>query len=424
MKYLQRQQLIHEAVSRYPDLERLPDRALAQKLALFISEKLNGRNISPSQQLALIQALMQTMRGFDVIDPLVKDPSISEIMINGPYRIFIEQNGCLSATSIKFDDKDHLMQWIYKRFGEADRLINEQHPIGSLRFPDGSRLQAVLPPASPDGPIVSLRRFGQVKPTLEDLIQKKSLTADAALFLKMAVVNRKNLFVCGGTGTGKTTFLNALSRCVPTSDRIITIEDTAELDLSNLPNLVRLEAREGLSDDKGTITLEELILSALRLRPDRIVVGEVRGGEAFPMIEAMRTGHPGSMSTGHATSPKEMVERLGLWLLMSLSIPWEAILKLICDTLDCLVQLERLPNGQRQVSWIGRVVWSQDKGLDLIPYFHRPAEELEPTKFSEKVFSSGLKPLSSLCSPLSTCIRTPLRLTDNPKKKGASYHEH
>jgi pilus assembly protein CpaF len=354
MTYQERQALIAKALLRYPGLENLSDAKLLAALAEFVAAEYEGSSLSLEEKRLLSRDLFHTMRGLDILEELLADPSISEIMVNGPKQIFIEKEGRIEKSDLQFDDSDHLMRMINRCFGRANRNISEQKPLGTLRFPDGSRLQAVLPPASPDGPALSLRRFKNFKPSLSELIRRESLTPQAAAYLKNAVIQKENIFISGGTGSGKTSFLNALSAEIPRKSRVITIEDTAELDLQNVDNLLRLEAREAGPDGKGELSLETLIRTALRLRPDRIIVGEVRGEEAYAMIEAMRSGHPGSMSSGHANNPEDMLDRLALLLLLRLDLPWEAVLRMLYSSLDLIVHLERLSSGLRRVHSIVR----------------------------------------------------------------------
>lgn len=383
--YRERQRLIESALEENPGLEGQSLPALRSSLALFVARRLEGTGQSFLEKHELAESLLHTMRGMDILQPLIEDPEISEIMVNGHRNIFIERGGKIERCPFSFDDDEHLQRVISRSFGRANRLINEQRPIASLRFPDGSRLQAVLPPASPDGPALSLRRFGQIKPDLRELVRLGSLSRQAASFLKDAVQRRKNIFISGGTGSGKTTFLNALSAAIPADERVITIEDTAELDLRKVKNLLRLEAREPGPDGEGEISLEMLIRAALRLRPDRIIVGEVRGREAYAMIEAMRTGHPGSMSTGHADSPQAMAERLALLLMRSLQLPWAQIMRILCGTLDLIVQLRRNSSGERQVSLIGIPLCDGEGNFKLQPLYARsPDGHLTPAEVSAR----------------------------------------
>lgn len=372
--YKQRQALIAQALIQQPGLENLSDAQLRTGLAKFIGKVFEGQAFSLERKKLLTDELFHTMRGLDILDRLLEDPEISEIMVNGPKNIFIEKAGRIQPIALTFDDEDHLLRVINRCFGRANRNINEQRPLAGLHFPDGSRLQAVIPPASPDGPALSLRRFNNFTPTFQELVRLDSLTPQAANYLKQAVRDRQNIFVCGGTGSGKTSFLNALSAAIPRQSRVITIEDTVELNLRTVDNLLRLEAREAAPDGRGEISLETLITTALRLRPDRIIVGEVRGREAYPMIEAMRTGHPGSMSSGHANSPEDMLDRLALLLLLRLDLPWQAVQRMLYQAIDLLVHLERLASGKRQVHSIVRPVWTETDRPALHVLFRRNAK--------------------------------------------------
>lgn len=374
--YKERQALIAKALNRYPGLESLGQLELKAKLAEFIAEEYEGEAISLEVKQKLSESLFHTMRGLDILEELFRDKSISEIMVNGAKNIFIEREGRLERSPIQFDSEEHLVRMIFRCFGRANRNISEQKPLGSLRFEDGSRLQAILPPASPDGAALSIRRFTNFKPSLKELVYKDSLTRQAAKFLSGQVKEKKNIFISGGTGSGKTSFLNALSAAIPKESRVVTIEDTAELDLQGVSNLLRLEAREAGPDGKGELSLEQLIRTALRLRPDRIIVGEVRGSEAYAMIEAMRTGHPGSMSSGHANSPEDMLDRLALLLLLRLELPWKAVLRMLYSAIDLIVHLERLNSGKRRVHSIVAPKVKPDGSFFLQKLYVRNAEDM------------------------------------------------
>lgn len=374
LSYKDRQALIAKALLAQPGIEACSDDELKKVLAEFVGKEYEGSDLSLKAKQDLARSLYNTMRGLDILQDLLEDAAITEIMVNGPDQIFIEKGGRVSQAPLAFDDQDHLLRMIHRCFGRANRNINEQKPLGSLRFADGSRMQAILPPASPDGPALSLRRFRNFRPQLKELVLRDSLTAELASFLATAVKERKNIFISGGTGTGKTSFLNALSGAIPPDTRVITIEDTAELDLQGVPNLLRLEAREPGPDGKGALSLESLIRAALRLRPDRIIVGEVRGEEAYAMIEAMRSGHPGSMSSGHANSPEDMLDRLALLLLLRLDLPWAAVRHMLYSSLDYIVHLERLPNGKRQVHSLVAPQAKGEDNLSLVPLFVRDQE--------------------------------------------------
>jgi pilus assembly protein CpaF len=340
-----------QAIRAEPD----DDQQLRKLILNVVLEHYAGSRSGLAELQAIVDHLFYAMRGLDVLQPLMDDPAVTEIMVNGPDHIFIETSGQIRPSAIHFDSPSHLTGFISRYFGQANRLINEKEPIAGIRLPDGCRVHAVLPPAAPEGPVLSIRKFTGIRPDMAELVQAGFMSQATADFLADAVASRQNLFISGGTGTGKTTFLNALATCIPSWERVITIEDSAELDLSFLPNRVRLESRQAGPDQQGEISLATLIQSALRMRPDRILVGEVRGQEVFAMLQAMNTGHPGSMSTGHANSAAEMLERLGLMVLMEIHLPWEAIVRLISSSLQLIVHLERSLDGHRQIRQICRI---------------------------------------------------------------------
>lgn len=354
-----RQRIIEEVVSLSSSGANLSDQQLKALILRALMTSSADRKSTLAENRELAARIFADMRGLDVLQELFEDQEITEIMVNGPHSIFYEKRGIIYSSQLVFEDQNHLRGLIDRCFGRANRLISEQVPIAGMRLEDGSRVQAVLEPAATDGPYLSIRRFGGIKPAMEILVQAGFLTAQMADFLNQAVAGKRNIFISGGTGTGKTTFLNALSGCIPLGERIVTIEDEAELDLQNSLNLVRLQARKAGPDGSGEISLSDLIRLSLRLRPDRIIVGEVRGGEAYEMIQAMHTGHPGSMSTGHGNSAGDMLERLALMLIMHSPLPWDACRRLIGMAADLVIQLERTPEGHRQVKEIIEV-----KGID------------------------------------------------------------
>lgn len=343
-----------------------------KKLALMtVAREYSGSGFSFSERQAIATGLFHTMRGLDLLQPLVEDMSITEIMVNGPDNIFIERAGQLHKTGLRFDDAQHLTGVITNFFGRANRMIHEKRPLADMRLPDGSRLHATLPPAAPDGPVLTIRKFTGVRPDMESLITSGFITRQAAQFLVEAVVGHKTLFICGGTGSGKTTFLNILSGYIPSAERVVTIEDAAELSLQGLANLVRLEARLPGPDGSGEITIADLIRASLRMRPDRVIVGEVRGQEAFDMLQAMNTGHPGSLCTGHANSCKDMLDRLTLMVLMAVQLPWDTIRALIASAIDLLVFLQRDSSGNRLVQEVCAVRMNGSGQIALDYLFQR-----------------------------------------------------
>jgi pilus assembly protein CpaF len=337
-----------------PDYEP-SDTELRRIIAAEVAIRTQGSTMTVAEKSELISSLFDAMRGLDILQPLIESHDITEIMVNNPSQIYIERGGKIEKTDLAFDSPAHLTHVISRYFGRANKLVHERSPIADMRLADGSRVHAILPPAAPDGPVLSIRRFTGILPTMEALIENGTLREREALFLKEAVQSRKNIFISGGTASGKTTFLNALAAFIPEEERIVTIEDAAELELSGRHNLVRLEARASAIDGGGAITLSDLIRSSLRLRPDRIIVGEVRGDEAYDMIQAMQTGHPGSMSTGHGNGIPDMLDRLSLLLMTASGLPWEACRHMVASSIDLMMHLIRLPDGRRRVSEISSI---------------------------------------------------------------------
>ena len=288
----------------------LTDEELENEIEKIVLEKIGKQYLPINQKVAVVEEVYSSIRGFGLLDTIISDDSITEVMINGPDNIFIEKNGKLSKLDKKFDSQRRLEDIIQRIVGLAGREINQASPIVDTRLPDGSRVNVVLPPISLCGPIVTIRKFSKTPMTMEKLLEYGSLTEEVAEKLKMFVEAKYNIFISGGTGSGKTTFLNALTNYIPKGERIITIEDSAELQITGIDNLVSLETRNSNTSGTGQITIRDLIKSSLRMRPERIVVGEVRGGEALDMLQAMNTGHDGSLSTGHANSSEDMLSRL------------------------------------------------------------------------------------------------------------------
>ena len=304
--------------------------------------------------------LFNSLRKYDAIQELLEDPEVTEIMINGASRIFYEKKGKLFRAQTHFSSEQKLGDVIQQMAGNSNRMVNEASPIVDTRLADGSRVNIVLSPISIDGAAVSIRKFPQTPILMEDLIRIESITEEAAAFLKVLVMAGYNIFISGGTGSGKTTFLNALSQYIPREERIITIEDSAELRLVDKPNLVRLETRNQMFEGVKPITIRDLIRTALRMRPERIVVGECRGEEALDMLQAMNTGHDGSLSTGHANSCRDMMSRLETMVLMGMELPLTAIRSQIASGLDILVHLGRMRDKSRKVLTITEVTGMQE----------------------------------------------------------------
>ena len=333
------------------DSQQMEDKVLAEVL-----RSTSGGYLPLVTRLKLVRQITSSLVGLDVLEPLMQDPSVDEIMVMGHSKIYTERHGRLVKENISFYDNDRLMNVIRKVAIGMDRQVNQSCPIADLRLPDGSRVNVVLPPISMNGPVVTIRKFSPSPFTLERLVDLGSITKEQAILLKELVEGRKNIFVSGGTGTGKTSLLNALSRQIPGDQRVVTIEDSAELMFSNVDNLVRLECRTANVEGQGEISMDQLIRTALRLRPDRIIVGEVRGPEVVSMLQAMNTGHLGSMSTGHGNSPQDMLRRLETMFLMGMDIPISAVRRQIGSAIDYIVHLERTKDYGRRVSEICRVI--------------------------------------------------------------------
>jgi pilus assembly protein CpaF len=302
-------------------------------------------------------AVFEAIRGLGVLGAVIVDPAVTEIMINGYKDIFVEKEGKLYKHNSQFESRRELEIIITKFVSRAGRAVNESEPIVDFRLEDGSRVNVVMQPVALNGPIVTMRRFPEEAMTVDKLIEYGSITAEVAEILKLLVTAKYNIFVCGGTGSGKTTFLNALSNFIPSDERIITIEDSAELQIKNIDNLVRLETRNAGADGKGAITIRDLIKSALRMRPERIVVGEVRGAEALDMLQAMNTGHDGSLSTGHANSTSDILSRLETMVLQGAQgLPLEAIRQQIASAIDIIIHLSRLRDKSRRTMEIAEVL--------------------------------------------------------------------
>ncbi len=309
--------------------------------------------------------LYDSFRGMDILQPLLEDESITEIMVNGPGAIYVEQGSRMSRWERSFGEREALDDVIQIMAASVNRIVNTASPIADLRLEDGSRVNIVLPPAAPEGPVMTIRKFFREPLTMERLLALGALGPQAARFLEHAVRCGCNIFISGGTGSGKTTFLNALSAFIPPEERVITIEDSLELQLQGLPNLVRLETRNANLEGTGIISIRDLIRTALRMRPNRIVVGEVRGEEALDMLQAMNTGHRGSLSTGHANSAANMLSRLETMVLMGGELPLTAIRAQIASALDLMIHLGRLPGGGRSLLSIDEISGYEEGRIKL-----------------------------------------------------------
>lgn len=345
------------------------DRELLELIESITFEKAGSGALNPLEIKVIVDTVFNQMRRLDAIEPFINDREITEIMVNGPDKIFVERNGEVQKTDARFESRERLEDIIQVIVGKVNRSVNEAEPIVDARLEDGSRVNVVLPPVALNGPIVTIRKFPDKPMTIEDLIRYGSITEEAAEFLNKLVKSKYNIFICGGTGSGKTSFLNALSGLIPPDERIVTIEDSAELQLSSIENLVRLETRNANTEGKGEIKMKSLIKTALRMRPERIIVGEVRGEEALDMLQAMNTGHDGSMSTGHANSTEDMLSRLETMVLMAAPLPLDAIRKQIASALDIIIFLSRLRDHSRRTMEISEVLDYRNGVIELSPIF-------------------------------------------------------
>jgi len=373
MDFEKEQQFIIEVksyISENLPLSKMSDEELEEKIEEIVLQRIGGRYCSIEQRLNIIQQVYSSIRGFGLLDTIISDDTITEVMINGPDNVFIEQNGRLFKLNKRFESQRKLEDIIQRIVGMAGREVNQANPICDTRLPDGSRVNVVLPPIALCGPTLTIRKFSKTPMTIEKLISYGSITQEIADKLELLVKAKYNIFISGGTGSGKTTFLNALSNYIPKDERVITIEDSAELQITGVENLVSLETRNANASGAGQITIRDLIKSSLRMRPERIVVGEVRGGEALDMLQAMNTGHDGSLSTGHANSTEDMLSRLETMVLQgSAGLPLEAIRQQIASAVDIIVHLSRLRDKSRKTMEITEVVGYEDGRIILNPLY-------------------------------------------------------
>ena len=359
-----------EVMNTFP-LKQLSDEELHEKIDDLVSIRLRGQYVPLDQKVSIVDQIYSSIRGFGLLDTIMSDDTITEVMINGANNIFIEQRGRVRKYERTFENDRRLRDIIQRIVGQAGREVNEANPIVDTRLPDGSRVNVVLPPISLTGPIVTIRKFSKEPMTMAKLIEYGSLTKEIASLLELFVRARYNIFISGGTGSGKTTFLNALSNFIPKDERIITIEDSAELQIEGVENLVSMETRNANTAGVGGINIRDLIKSSLRMRPDRIIVGEVRGAEALDMLQAMNTGHDGSLSTGHANSTFDMLSRLETMVLQGAEgLPLLAIRQQISSAVDIIIHLSRLRDHSRKTIEITEVCGLDTNGnIILNPIF-------------------------------------------------------
>ena len=376
-------QAIRDLLMEKLDMSReMTDREILDEIDQLILNRMRDSYISLNEKLQLRQELFYSVRKLDVLQELIEDETVTEIMVNGPDAIFVERGGRLGKWDKSFTSREKLEDVIQQIAGRCNRVINESMPIVDARLENGARVNAVISPVALNGPILTIRRFPDTPITMDRLVALGSLTCECARFLKALVRARYSIVIGGGTGSGKTTFLGALSDYIPEDERIITIEDNAELKIQGVENLVRLEAKMANMEGAVSVSIRDLIKTALRMRPDRIVVGEVRGGEAVDMLQALNTGHEGSLSTAHANSARDMLSRLETMTLMGVDLPLEAIRRQIASGVDILIHLGRMRDKTRKVLEITEVCGYEKNEIITRTLFRRE-EDLGLVQVSE-----------------------------------------
>lgn len=363
-----KQRLKEEILRGFSYQTHMSDEELSEIIDEKIMDCVSEGPVTLGERLKLKKELFDSFRRLDILQELVDDPSITEIMVNGPGEIFVETGGMIGRWERSFESREQLLDLILQIVSRVNRIVNTSSPIADARLSDGSRVHVVLEPVALNGPILTIRKFPEPV-TMEKLLQYGSISEDAAGLLRTLTAARYNIFVSGGTGAGKTTFLNALSEFIPAGERVITIEDSAELKLTHIENLVRLETRAANAEGEGEIGIGMLVRAALRMRPDRIIVGEVRGKEAFDLLQAMNTGHDGSFSTGHANSVRDMLSRLETMVLMAADLPLAAIRAQIASAVDIMVHVARLRDKSRKVVAIEEVDRIENGEIILNPLY-------------------------------------------------------
>jgi pilus assembly protein CpaF len=382
-------------LKKKPNLNDEEQLELIEKEAMsFLNDKSDRLTFEGKKEL--IEEISDELIGYGPITALLEDPDVSEIMVNGPYQIYVEKKGKLTLTGVYFRDDAHVLQVIEKIVSPLGRRIDESSPMVDARLPDGSRVNAIIAPLSLVGPTITIRKFPQNRLQIEDLIKFGSLSKEIARFLDACVKSRLNIFISGGTGSGKTSLLNVLSSFIPHDERIVTIEDAAELQLLQ-EHVVSLETRPPNIEGKGAISIRDLVKNSLRMRPDRIVIGEVRGGEALDMLQAMNTGHDGSLATGHSNSPREMLSRLETMVLMAgMDLPIRAIREQIAGAVDLIIQQSRLKDGSRKIINISEVIGIEGETIVLQDLFHFEQTGIDTSgKVLGKHKPTGIRPYFS-----------------------------
>jgi len=348
--------------------------------------------LSRTERHRMFEQIVADIIGYGPIEPFLADPSINEIMVNGPNAVYIERRGRIEKTAVRFDDDEHLLRIIDRIVAPLGRRVDEASPYVDARLPDGSRVNAIIPPLALNGPVLTIRKFAKIPITAENLVEYGTLTQEALDFLKACVLGRLNILISGGTGSGKTTTLNVLSAYIPNDERIITIENAAELQLRQ-EHVVTLESRPPNIEGKGEVTIRDLVINSLRMRPDRIIVGEVRGAEALDMLQAMNTGHDGSMTTLHANSPRDALARLETMVLMAgMDLPHRAIREQIASAIDLIVHQERMRDGVRRVVSIAEVVGMEGDTIVMQDIFRFQQVGVEDGKVIGRLRPTGIRP--------------------------------
>lgn len=386
---MRKTELLYEKVLSRLDMTKETGEEELQEIILAVLEEAGREEyLSLSEKIRISRELFNAFRRLDILQDLLEDDAVTEVMVNGTENIFYEKGGRLYKSDRHFLSEERLNDVIQQIAGEANRYVNESSPIADARLSDGSRVNIVLKPVAVNGPILTIRKFPSEAITMSRLVRLGSLTHDAAAFIKKLVEAKYNIFVSGGTGAGKTTFLNAMSDYIPKEERIITIEDNAELQIQGVENLVCLEARGANLEGEGGVTIRDLIRSALRMRPDRIIVGEVRGEETVDMISsAMLNGHSGSMSTGHANNPVDMLHRLETMMMMGIDLPLQAIQRQIASALDVIIHLGRLRDKSRRVLQIEEITGYADNRIQTRTLYEFREEGMK----NEKIQGSLMK---------------------------------
>lgn len=391
---------LKERVAQHLDAEPyMSDGELRALIDATVFGDSDGGYVPTTERIRLAERLFHAFRGLDVLQPLIDDPAITEVMINGARDVFVEKGNGIERADVEIESEEKLYDLIQIMVGKVNRAVNEANPIVDARLANGSRVHVVLPPVALGGPTVTIRKFPASPYTLEQLIGLGLMGEDAGELLKHLVKARYNLFIAGGTGSGKTTLLNALAQYIDPGERVITIEDSAELNIRGIANLVGLETRNANAEGKGKIDMRDLIRASLRMRPDRIVVGEVRGAEAYDMLQAMNTGHEGSLSTGHANSVRDMLYRLETMVLLAIQIPLEAIRRQINSALDVIIHISKHRDGVRRIGEISELDELENGEFRLNPLYvleHTPSGKVRleatgnPMKRSGKLVKAGL----------------------------------